>query len=54
MLTLGCGLGGLDLLHVGPGLYRRLKQLDIPTELYVATRSEFDLLCELIRVSRLL
>lgn len=52
--ALGCGLGGLDLLHVGPGLYAGLKRLDIPTELYVATRSEFDLLCELIRASRLM
>jgi O-acetyl-ADP-ribose deacetylase (regulator of RNase III) len=52
--ALGCGLGGLDLLQVGPGLYAGLRRLDIPTELYVATRSDFDLLCELIRASRLL
>lgn len=31
---LGCGQGGLDWAVVGPTLYRRLGELDIPVELY--------------------
>lgn len=31
---LGCGQGGLDWKVVGPTLYRHLKQMDIPVELY--------------------
>jgi hypothetical protein len=31
---LGCGQGQLDWLVVGPTLYRHLKHLDIPVELY--------------------
>lgn len=31
---LGCGYGGLDWHVVGPTLYRHLKRLDIPVELY--------------------
>jgi hypothetical protein len=50
--ALGCGLGGLDLLRVGTGLYMCLEQLDIPTELYVATGAEFYMLCELLSSRR--
>jgi len=32
---LGCGLGDLEWKIVGPTLYRYLKQMDIPVELYV-------------------